>query len=469
MQTWSGRYRTAKDTFVLELRTIDLSSGGSYPLLSTVTGLPSDSLYLVACPPGVGGVVVVTSTGIVHVEQSGKVTGTAVNAWWEYSTAIKADKSGEDRRLSLDGSKCVFVTERDMLLVLQNGDVHQVRFEMDGRSVGAIKVDEQSSEVPPPSSVVIAGDKALFIGSAEGDSLLAKVEALQDMITLEVSKPQEDIEMDWDEDLYGDINAPTANGGANGSSRQVPSGPVKIRLTPYDVLTGVGKILEMEFGVAMTDQGVSLGCQKHVSVDDLAIQVQTYPQLLAVGGGSKRSTFNVFRRGIPITKRRRFNELVNADAVWFLPIQRQSGQRFKGIPESERTTLLLSMEAGQTRIFALSTRATPEQIGRIGSVTVSAAPFFGRSTVVHVSIYEVSLLDHNGKVQQVILPADDDNAPIVSASISDPYIAIRRADGQVSLFIGDSVARTVTEAHFPGDQVSPHSLLLPLRDLVDVC
>ena len=198
IHTWSGRYRTAKDTFVLEIRTLDFSSGGSYPLLTSVPGLPSDSLYLVACPAELGGVVVITATGIVHVDQSGRTVSAGVNAWWGYATVLKSDKSSENRQLSLEGSKGIFVAERDMLLVLHNGDVHQVRFEMDGRAVGTIKVDEQSSEVPTPSSIVIAGDRALFVGSAKGDSLLAKVDVVREM----VEAPEQEIgemEVDWDE------------------------------------------------------------------------------------------------------------------------------------------------------------------------------------------------------------------------------------------------------------------------------
>ncbi|ORY33060.1 cleavage and polyadenylation specific protein [Naematelia encephala] len=428
--TWAGRYHSARDTFCIEIRTIDLSSGTSYPLLTSVTGLPSDSLYLVACPAELGGVVLVTATGVVHVDQSGRIVGAGVNAWWSYTTNLPSDRSSEGRKLTLEGSQAVFVTDRDMLLVLQDGDVHQVRFEMDGRAVGSIKVDEQSSAVPPPSSLVIAGDRAVFVGSAEGDSILAKVDVAREVLE---EKPAEnkDMEVDWDEDLYGDISAPTANGHTNGHA-VVSYGPATIHLSPYDVLEGIGKILDMEFGIAVTDQGA-----------------RTYPQLVAVSGGSKRSTFNVFRRGIPITKRRRFNELAHADAVWFLPIQRAGGQRFKGIMEEDRTTILLSSENGQTRIFALSTKATPEQIGRIGAVTIAAGAFFQRTSIAHVSPTAVVLLDQDGKLQQTICSATE--VPIISASISDPYIVIRRADNTVSLLMGDSVARSVSVQAIPSN------------------
>lgn len=56
-------------------------------------------------------------------------------------------------------------------------------------------------------------------------------------------------------DLYGDSNVPETNGLANGIAHD--TGPVKVSLSPYDVLAGVGKIMDMEFGIAATDQGVS--------------------------------------------------------------------------------------------------------------------------------------------------------------------------------------------------------------------
>ncbi|WWC98043.1 protein CFT1 [Kwoniella sp. B9012] len=439
LHTWSGRYQSIKDNFCLEIRTIDLSSGGTYPLLTSVTGLPSDSLYLVACPAQLGGVMLVTSTGLVHIDQSGRVVGTSVNAWWSYATALKSDHQSESRKLSLEGSKCLFVNERDMLLILQNGDTHQVRFEMDGRNVGQIKIDESSSTVPPPSSVVIAGDKAVFVGSAEGDSLLGKINEDREVLlngdqSVKKEEVKDDMDVDWDEDLYGDMNDPSNAGLANGHQKE-NTGPAKISVSTYDVLEGVGKIMDIEFGIAATDQGT-----------------RTYPQLVAISGGSKKSTLNVFRRGIPITKRRRFNELSSSEAVWFLPIDRPSAQKFKDIPDSERTTMLFSTERNATRIFALSNKANPEQIGRIDGKTLNAAPFFQRSCVMHVTPAEVSLLDNivDGKPIQVICPKSD-LAPISSASISDPYIAIRRLDGSVSFFVGDTVARTVTEIPVAGE------------------
>jgi cleavage and polyadenylation specificity factor subunit 1 len=292
IHTWAGRYGSARDTTCLEIRTFDLTTSGSYPLLTAVPGLPSDPLYMIACPSELRGVAVITSTGIIHIDQGGRVVGAGVNAWWEYTTNLKGDTSSEARRISLEGSRAVFVSERDMLLILANGDVHQVRFEMEGRSVGRILVDEKSTTVPPPSSAITAGENAVFIGSAEGDSLLAKVDMVRDLVKVDEAadeKPNGDMEVDYDEDLYGDADG----GEKNAAGQEMYTGPSRASLTPFDVLAGIGKIMDMEFGIAATDQGVSSPRAKHRTT--LMIQVRTNPQLVTVNGGSRSSTINVFR------------------------------------------------------------------------------------------------------------------------------------------------------------------------------
>nr|ODO03748.1 protein CFT1 [Cryptococcus depauperatus CBS 7855] len=422
MHSWAGRYQSVKDNFCLEIRTFDITSGGTYPLLTSVKNLPSDCLYLVACPPELGGVVVVTSTGIVHVDQSSRIVGIRVNGWWNLVTNLKSSSKYESHKLSLEGSRGIFVTPRDMLLILQNGDVHQLRFIMEGRNVSEIEVEEKSSEVPPPSTVVKVGENAVFVGCAEGDSWLAKVQIEREVIKEEINGGKEEIDVDWDEDLYGDINGCALDNKAGNQEL----GPAKISLIPYDVLSGVGKILDVEFGIAATDTSV-----------------RTYPQLVAISGGSRKSTFNVFRRGIPITKRRRFNEISNAENVWFLPIDRPSGHRLRDIPEEERATILLSSEVTATRVSS-KCRKNQLKINRLDGKTLAAAPFFQRSCFIQVSQLEVNLMDNNGKVFQVICPRSD-RPPIVSASISDPYVVIRRADDSVTFFLGDIVARSVTE------------------------
>lgn len=197
-QTWAGRYQSARDTFILEIRTIDLS-GGSYPLLTRVDSLPSDTLYIVPCPRELGGVVLVTTTGILHVDQSGRVVCASVNAWWAYTTRRPSNRANEHRKLSLEGSRASFVGDRDMLLVLSTGKAHQVRMEMDGRAVGSIIVEEELGVLPPPSSVSRLGSDKVFVGSPEGDSVMYEIQMVREKVDqAEEKKPDIDMEVDDD-------------------------------------------------------------------------------------------------------------------------------------------------------------------------------------------------------------------------------------------------------------------------------
>lgn len=62
-------------------------------------------------------------------------------------------------------------------------------------------------------------------------------------------------------------------------------------------------------------------------------------------------------------------------------------------------------------------------------------------------------LQVDGKIIQTVCPRGD-GPKIVNASISDPFVIIRRADDSVTFFVGDTVARTVAEAPIVSEGVS---------------
>lgn len=184
VQTWAGRLHTARDTFVVEIRTFDLSSNSSYPLLTKAEGLPSDSLYMVPAPKDLGGVVVVTTSGIIHVDQTGNRVATSVNGWFSHTSRNAHNRDSERLGLTLEGSRSIFISEKDMLLTLVTGRVHHVRFVIDGRTVSKVVVEPeaQGMRVPCPSSFASSGisktttedGETLFVGCAEGDSALLR-------------------------------------------------------------------------------------------------------------------------------------------------------------------------------------------------------------------------------------------------------------------------------------------------------
>jgi cleavage and polyadenylation specificity factor subunit 1 len=147
--------------------------------------------------------MLVTTTGLLHVDQGGRVVCVSVNAWWGYTTSRISDRSYESRQLSLEGSRASFVGDRDMLLVLATGQAHQIRMEMDGRAVGSIIVEEEVGVLPPPSSISRLGKDKVIVGSAEGDSVMYEIQMIREKVDQgEDKKPAIDMELDYDDGTF---------------------------------------------------------------------------------------------------------------------------------------------------------------------------------------------------------------------------------------------------------------------------
>lgn len=127
--TWTGRLQSLKDTYHLEIRTLDVLSK-TYASLSSVSDLPADCQYMLACPTSIGGVIVVTSTAVFHVDQSGRRVATSLNGWYGMITPLPADRSQEERKVELDGSAAVWMDDKNLLLSLKGGDTLQIRLDL---------------------------------------------------------------------------------------------------------------------------------------------------------------------------------------------------------------------------------------------------------------------------------------------------------------------------------------------------
>ncbi|GAA5828393.1 hypothetical protein JCM3770_000473, partial [Rhodotorula araucariae] len=84
--TWSGRLEHLAHNYLVSLVTLTTASGAAAAstratVISTSPPLPYSCLQLTACPPHIGGVVVTTANGLLHVDQSGRVVACPANAW----------------------------------------------------------------------------------------------------------------------------------------------------------------------------------------------------------------------------------------------------------------------------------------------------------------------------------------------------------------------------------------------------
>src|SRR6266404_9414534 len=75
-----SRLKEFKDTMSLYIFTLDLVSR-TYPIITKVDGLPYDCLSLIPCSSSLGGVVILTSNAVIHVDQATRRVALSVNGW----------------------------------------------------------------------------------------------------------------------------------------------------------------------------------------------------------------------------------------------------------------------------------------------------------------------------------------------------------------------------------------------------
>ncbi|PWY99208.1 hypothetical protein BCV70DRAFT_201410 [Testicularia cyperi] len=310
--TWTGLLGTRRDNCSVYIFTLDLSASldgplpvtaptgtaassglnamyddvafrSAHPVVTTSSQLPYDCLYVVPCPSALGGVLVVTMSAILHIDQSGRTVITALNDWFASVSSHDPESTlNLDAITDLQNSQLVFTRDTEGLLTLANGDFYTFRCKMDGRSVEGIRLEraQSASSLPahreqqrPPQAADISVDptatatismatgppsarlmmlhdspRYLFSACQVGSSVLYELQEVKRTITPHASGSNADssgidgadgegtgtgaaaaaaaakndeMELDLDDDLYGNSTGPAgANSGPNGSGNQ---------------------------------------------------------------------------------------------------------------------------------------------------------------------------------------------------------------------------------------------------------
>lgn len=165
-----------RDTTSLFVITLDLSTR-LYPIIFQVHNLPYDALTVHPCPTSYGGVLIVAADSILHVEHTGRVTAVPTNGWAVRTTDIKMiqDANSETRDISLEGSKILFIDDRNFLIFTVQGFVYPVKVEVEGRIVTDITISSPLAQLTIPTVVIDIGFEHFFVGSIVGPCLLLKV------------------------------------------------------------------------------------------------------------------------------------------------------------------------------------------------------------------------------------------------------------------------------------------------------
>ena len=178
VSTSSALLHERRDKVFFAIYTLDLEQKAS-TTLSSVSNLPYDVHTILPLSRTIGGVLLIGNNEIIHVDQSGKTNGVAINEFAKKSTSFTlSDQS--DLGLRLEGSiiKQLGWDNIDLLIILNSGELAIISFKIDGRSVSSLsirRVDTENSglSIPAwPSCAAYIGRGRLFIGSEVADSIV---------------------------------------------------------------------------------------------------------------------------------------------------------------------------------------------------------------------------------------------------------------------------------------------------------
>lgn len=252
-----------KDHISYMVFTLDLKQKASTTILS-VNGLPQDLFRVIALPAPIGGALLVGTNELIHIDQSGKTHGVAVNPFARQATSFGlVDQS--DLELRLEGCEIEVLSAEngELLIVLSDSRLALINFRIDGRTVAGLNVRKVAQDAGgflpsgQASTLTKLANTGLFVGSEDGDSIVVgwsrkqaqtsrRKSRLHDA-SLDLDIDDEDLEdMDDDDDLYADESAPAKQKTTASGHAAPKSGELLFKI--HDRLASLAPIRDIALG-----------------------------------------------------------------------------------------------------------------------------------------------------------------------------------------------------------------------------
>ncbi|KAG6021324.1 hypothetical protein E4U41_002526, partial [Claviceps citrina] len=446
-----------KDHLTYKVFTLDLQQRASTTILS-VTGLPRDLFKVVALPAPMGGALLVGENELIHIDQSGKPNGVAVNHMAKQITSFSlVDQAELGLRLEGCAVELLNADAGELLLLLHDGRLAIVSFRIDGRTVSGIGVKLVSSEhggnliKGRVSCISKVGKHTLFLGSECSDSVVLgwsrkhgqekrkKSRLLDPDLALD-DVDELDLEDDEDDDLYGNDSgearpAQAANGGPK-------TGDVIFRI--HDGLLNIGPIRD----VACGRPAFAPGSEE----ETLSKGVTAELELACAVGRDSAGAVAILNRQIQPKIIGRF-DFPEARGFWTMCVKKpllKSLGLGPGAPVSNdcdpagqfdkyMIVAKVDLDGYETSdVYALTAAGfetlKDTEFEPAAGFTVEAGTMGKQMRIIQVLKSEVRCYDGDLGLSQILPMLDEETGAeprITSASIVDPYLLLIRDDGSV--------------------------------------
>ncbi|KAK1755263.1 protein cft1 [Echria macrotheca] len=448
-----------RDQYSYMVFTLDLHQKASTTILS-VGGLPQDLFQVVALPAPVGGALLVGNNELIHIDQSGKRNGVAVNPFGKQTTTFGlVDQTHLNIRL--EGCVVDVLTAElgELLVILNDGRMGLITFRIDGRTVSGldlrmIPAAAGGSIIPcRVSTLSRVGRSTMFAGCEEGDSLVfgwtkgqgqkttKKTSPLQDIDPhLELELDSDGLDVEDDDDLYAQES--TAHQQTIGVSSTSKAGEPSVRI--HDRLFNMAPIKKMIIG---EPSSVSNAEEERDSRG-----VRSELQLVCAVGMGKSSSLAAISLDIQPKVVGRF-EFPEARGFWTVYVKKPLPKALQGDRGAASSNdydtsgqydkymivAKVDLDRFQTSdVYALTATGFESLAGTefepAAGMTVEAGTMGKDSRIIQVLKSEVRCYDGNLALSQMISMFDEETGAeprVNSASIADPYLLLMRDDSSV--------------------------------------
>ncbi|KAK4630456.1 hypothetical protein CLAFUW4_08619 [Fulvia fulva] len=424
VQRSSALLNVRRDVLEYRMFKLELEQGESTEL-QVVKQLPNSLWKVVCLPAPVGGALLIGTNSFVHVDQNAKVNSVAVNEF----AKLESDRGMEDQsdlNLKLEGCsvEVLDAESRQLLVVLHDGSLVTIYFQLSGRSIQGLKVSRVASESggdlikAAPSCVARVDDNKVFVGSEDGASSLvrwsrhttglSKKRSHGQMLGQTGDEEEEEVVEDDDDDLYD--AAPESKKRATSTDGVVETAP---SFQIQDELDSLGPIND-----------ICLGRSGEAQADRLQLMLGT-----GRGRSSRVSCLN--RDIVPISARK--SALGTAKSAWAVHAKRDDPE------EDGYDNLLFAYDGQDTKIYDVDEvgymERTAQEFEHEGE-TIDVQTLAKDTIIVQCRRSEIRTYDADLALSQIIPMVDeetDEEYGIVHLSFCDPYLLVIRDDSSVQV------------------------------------
>ena len=403
----SGLLYERRDNVSFAVYNLDLEQRASTTLLS-VNNLPWDMFAVFPLLRSIGGALLLGSNQLIHVDQSGKLNGIAVNDFAKQSTSFPlADQSELNMKLENCVVKELGVDSTDLLILLNTGELAILSFKIDGRSVSGLSIQRVDAEnggsalLAGPSCASIIGRGRLFIGSEHADSAILgwsrkhdRLKRKRSITGIEMDDDEADLELDEEDleadedDLYAD-NEPETKAVEEKASTSVSENAAYV-FRVHDSLGNVGPI---------NDVALLPSTQK---INDTSKSNGTSLSLDAVtsSGQGRAGSLTVFQREIKPDMADQYKlDIANVQGVWSVNIKQSHEAASANISQPAYIFVASTAknEAEKSMVYRISGQDLEEiqdiEFDADAGDTVDVGTIHGGSIVAQVSQNQVRTYD----------------------------------------------------------------------------